>query len=371
MKILYTTDQIYLNGGIEKVLSIKANFLAEEYGYNISIVTTEQKNNLPCYHLSEKIELQDLGINYKRDKSYFHPLNIVKTYNHYRRLKEIIKKLNPDIIIVINYSFDFFLMPSLVGDIPLIKEYHGSRFRYHNARKTKNLYHKLRYNFNDYTEKRYDTIVVLNDSEIEFFKSDNLSVIANPTNNTSYTAALTTKKAIAMGRIAPVKGFEKLIEVWSKVVEMHPDWKLDIYGEDYNGTQKRLIDKIEKLELQDYVFFKGITKDSLSTMSNYSLYLMTSQTECFPMVLLESMSVGLPIVSFDCPTGPKHLVTQEVGQLVPTNDINAFTTAVVNLIDNRNLRKRMGANGKVSVLKYSNNRIMGEWRQLFNSLLDV
>ncbi len=371
MKILFTTDQIYLNGGIEKVLSIKANFLIQEYGYNISIVTTEQKSNPPCYNLSDKIQLLDIGVNYKRNKSYFHPSNIAKTYKHYRRLKDVIKQLDPDVIIVINYSFDFFLMPFLKGKIPLIKEYHGSRFRYHDTRKTKNLYHQLRYKFNDYTEKRYDKIVVLNESEVGFFKSNNIIVIANPTNSTSHKAPLTNKKAIAMGRIAPVKGFEKLIDVWGKVVEKYPDWQLDIYGQDYNGTKNELIDKIKSLKLQNHIFFKGITKDSLSTMTNYSLYLMTSKTECFPMVLLESMSVGLPIISFDCPTGPRHMITPEVGLLVESSDINAFAAAVVKLIDQKSVRQKMGENCKVSVLQYSDHRIMSKWHQLFNSLVDV
>ena len=139
MKILFLTDQTYLHGGIEKVLATKANYLAEHYQHQVYIITTEQRNNKPCYSFSDKINFRDLEINYHREKSYFHPSNLIKVLYHFLLLKKTIADLKPDVIVMCNYAFDFYFLPFILPKIPKVKEFHSSRYLEFRNTKTKNI----------------------------------------------------------------------------------------------------------------------------------------------------------------------------------------------------------------------------------------
>src|SRR5690606_10305629 len=118
------------------------------------------------------------------------------------------------------------------------------------------------------------------------------------------------------------------------------------------------------------VKFMGITRDLKGEMNNYSIYGMTSETECFPMVLLESLSVGMPIVTFDCPTGPRHIVTSnEDSFLVPNKDVNEFAMKLSTLMNDESLRKDMGRKGIMNIKRFEIERVMQEWANLFHRLI--
>ena len=104
MKIVFNTDQIYLHGGIEKVMATKANYLVNQNKTEVYIITTEQLGNLPCYYLDPKIKLIDLNINYNRSKSYFSRENLLKAKKHFSSQRKILKELQPDIVISPNYN---------------------------------------------------------------------------------------------------------------------------------------------------------------------------------------------------------------------------------------------------------------------------
>ena len=128
MRIVFSTDQVYLHGGIEKVMAEKANYFVDVLGYEVIILTTEQKRNQACYPLSSKIKFIDLDINYHRNKSYFSSANIVKLPIHFFRLRKVLKEIKPNIVIVCNYAFDYFLMPFLFNSAEKWKEFHSSRY---------------------------------------------------------------------------------------------------------------------------------------------------------------------------------------------------------------------------------------------------
>ncbi len=121
MKILFTTDQIYLHGGIEKVMATKANYFADVLDYEVYILTTEQNNNKPCYDLSNKIKLIDIGVNYYRSKSYFSPVNLKKIVTHFSNWNSAIKDINPDAIIVCNIAFDYYWTPFFIKKLKKLK----------------------------------------------------------------------------------------------------------------------------------------------------------------------------------------------------------------------------------------------------------
>jgi len=367
MKVVFSSDQIYLHGGIEKVMAGKANYFADVLGYEVYIITTEQKDNQPCYPLSGKIKLVDLDLKYHRDKSYFHPVNLLKIPGHYLKLRKVLKMLRPDVFIVCNFAFDFYWLPFVEKRIFKIKEFHSSRYFEHiNRLQNTAVMRKVHYLINDFLESRYDRLIILNPDEKTFYKSANISVIPNPIDiSEKLTASLNHKLVLAAGRIAPVKGFEYLIESWKLIAQEENGWQLHIYGEDYLDTQQKLQEIIDKNGLENQIFFKGTTEEMTKTMINYSLYAMSSITECFPMVLLESLSVGLPVVSFDSPTGPKNIITdKEDGFLVEYLNVEMFAEQLLKLMKDENVRVLMGKNAKQNCHRFSNMVIMKQWADL-------
>ena len=372
MKIVFSTDQVYLHGGIEKVLTEKANYFAEVFGYDVIILTTEQRNRPSCYFLSRKVILLDLGINYIRSKSYFDKTNLVKVPGHFRKLKQSLKELNPDVIIVCNYSFDFYWLPFLLKKIPKWKEYHSSRYFIHQQRlNNQSFLKRIKYGFNDWFESKYNKLILLNPDEKLFYKTGNKVVIPNPVPiNEELVAPLKNKRVLAAGRISPVKGFEKLIKAWNIINQKYPDWQLHIYGEDYLNTKQKLQSLIDQWGLEDGVYFKGMTNNMVDTMLDYSIYALSSKTECFPMVLLESLSVGLPVVSFDCPTGPRNIITDGIdGFLAEDQNIALLAEKILALIEDKEKRIEMGIQAKKNSHRFANEHIMKQWQKLISDLI--
>lgn len=367
MKILINTDQIYLHGGIEKVMATKANYWANLLDVEVFIVTTEQQNLPPRYPLDACVRLVDLGVNYSRVTSYFSFENLKKSWVHYKKQKQLFKELQPDVIISPNFNFDHYWLPFIKQKSKLIKERHGSRFYEAIQREEANFLKKLQFKINDWIEKKYNAIVVLNPDEARYVKTNNAVVIPNPIEASDLLADVRAKKVIAAGRISPVKNFGDLIKAWELVHQEFPDWQLDLYGEDYLQTQKKLELQIEEAGLQNVIHFKGSTENILELMSQYSIYAMTSETECFPTVLLEAMSIGLPIVSYDCPNGPRHIIENgEDGVLVHHHDVEAFATELKTMMRNPTERHRMQKLGKEHCLCFTTLVVMKQWQSLLN-----
>ncbi|MFC5684429.1 glycosyltransferase family 4 protein [Flavobacterium sp. MAHUQ-51] len=369
MKIIFSTDQIYLHGGLEKVMAQKANYFSEVLNYEVYILTTEQNNKPACYSLSPKIKLIDINVNYIRTKSYLTTDNLKKVFRHYRKWNEIIKRINPDILIVCNQAFDMFWTPFKFSGILKIREFHSSRYFEDISRKNSGVIKKIKLKVTDFVESKFDKIIVLNKDEQKFYKTKNTYVIPNPIVKQQLKAELVNKKAIAAGRIVPVKNFENLVDVWKLVVKEEPDWQLHIYGQGDRETISQLKSKIVSLGLETNIIIQNPTENIIQTMLDYSMYVLTSHTECFPMVLLESLSVGLPIVSYDCPTGPSNIITNGIdGFLVENKNTKILVEKILELIRSNDRRQLMGNFAKKNSDKFLMDAVMQHWTDLFTQL---
>ena len=370
MKIVFNTDQIYLHGGIEKVMALKASYFANLEDFEVYIVTTEQKAHPPCYAMDPKVKLIDLGIDYNRSASYFSTENLRKSIKHFNLQKNLFKKLKPDIIISPNHNFDHYWLPFISGKSKILKEWHGSRFAEELQREKSVLKTKIKFYFTDFLNSLYDRIVVLNEDEKCYVKSGNGVVIPNPTEITTLRADLIKKRVIAAGRISPVKAFDQLIQIFAQVHPDFSDWELHIYGQDYLDTQEKLQKLINAYQLTNVVYFMGSVDNLTETMADYSIYGMTSETECFPMVLLEALSVGMPVISYDCPNGPRNILTSgEDSFLIPDKNLTIFAKQLKILMKNEDLRTEMGARGLQNVQRFSVEIVMTRWQNLFAELL--
>ncbi|MBV6879077.1 glycosyltransferase [Epilithonimonas ginsengisoli] len=367
MKIIFNTDQTFLHGGIEKTMATKANYFVNIPNVHVYIVTTEQNGKLPCYFLDARVTLIDLGINYDRRLSYLSKRNLKKTFQHFRRQYELYKILQPDVVISANFNFDHYWLPFLLSKVKVIKERHGSRFFEDKLRKNTSFLNRLKFAFNNWLDSKYSHIVVLNEDEKKYVKSNNAVVIPNSVCVPEYKAELKNKTVIAAGRISPVKAFDELIQAWKVVYDNFPDWQLHIYGDDYLDTGEKLSELIGQLELQDVISFKESVKDLPYVMQHYSIYAMSSITECFPMVLLEALSVGLPIVSYDCPNGPRNIIRdKEDGLLAEYRNKRSLAEKLLELINDENKRLEMGNSAKINVQRFNNDRVMELWCNLLN-----
>lgn len=365
MKIVFNTDQIHLHGGIEKVMATKVNYWASLPEVEVYIVTVEQHGKMPCYPLDSRVKLIDLGVNYNRSRSYFSIENCKKAVQHFKKQKALFKTLAPDVIISPNFNFDHYWLPFIKGKTKLIKERHSSRYFEEAQRANKSLLSRIKFKFNDWIDAKYDAIVVLNEDEKKYVRSNNAVVIPNPITIPAAKAALTKKQIIAAGRISPVKGFEDLILAWKQIFQQFPDWQLHIYGDDYLGTKDKLISLVKANGLSDVVLFKGTVADIPAEMLEYSGYALSSDTECFPTVLLEALSVGLPIVSYDCPNGPRHIVTHgEDGFLAEYKKPESLANYLLKLIQDDKLRSEMGSKAKENSARFTQDRIMSKWAEI-------
>ena len=178
---------------------------------------------------------------------------------------------------------------------------------------------------------------------------------------------LVDKVVVAAGRLEPQKSFDRLIEAYAPLTVSRPDWRLDIYGA--GSARPALKSLIEDLGVASHVTLRGYSRDLPAALARSSIYALSSKFEGFPMVLLEAMSVGLPMVAYDCPRGPAETIRDGVnGRLIPDGDQPAFTAALDQLMASRRLRQRMGAAALADAAGYAMPNIVERWTRLLARL---
>jgi len=365
MKILYLTNQVYLHGGIEKILSKKCNLWVEQYNYEVIVCTSEQHNKEFVYPLNKQVKTIDLGINYHRNLSYFNPLNLLKVVVHYYRLRKLINQLKPDIVISVNYTPEQYSIPFIAKHIPKIKEFHSSGSA---LKPTKGLFEKAKQRLFQLFN-RYEAVVVLNEDEKQYYPFDNLVVIPNfIAVNESKQEFQKEKTIIAAGRIAAVKQFDHLIQAWALIAPEFPDWQVKLFGDGDDQLMQELKALINDLQLTN-IRLMGATTALEEEMQKASIYAMTSATECFPMVLLEAMDAGMVCISYNCPTGPKNILQHQVdGILTPPDRVEEFAATLKALIIDEAGRINLVLAAKENCKRFSEVKVASQWNALFLSL---
>ncbi len=364
MKILYIVPSISLAGGIARVLSLKANYFAEKWEYEIHILTQNSGNSEPFYFLNKKIILHDIKYSTRKFRFLFQFKN---------RVTKKVKEINPDIIVVSDNGLKAFLIPFLLSvKQPVIFEAHSSRY---NSEKnlTGNIFSLLKGKIIDIIRttgaKKFHSFVALSEKSCAEWKVTKCRVIPNPLwMTTEKTADLGTNTVLCVSRHSYEKGLDRLLKIWQKTVELRPNWNLDIYGEEQQGAD--LLQIARQLGIEKNVRFFPPVQDITEKYLTASVYVMTSRFEAFPMVLIEAMNCGLPVVVYDCPVGPSVLIkNNENGFLIEDGNEDQFVEKLITLLDDNHLRRKIGSEGKKSVKKYEMESIMKSWQDLFQSLV--
>lgn len=360
-KIAILVDQLHSHGGIEKLVALKANYWATVFGYEVTIVSTEQRGQPFIYPLSDKVICTDLGIDYNREKSYFSFGNAWKALRNIFMIQNYILKEKPDFIIVASHIPVTYFLPFLNRNAKIAKEFHFTKFE---RSKQKG----FKAGIIDWIESRYDFLVVLSDEEATFYPSDNAVVIPNPIELPTLAETKIDEKeniAVAVVRYAPVKQLEKMIAIWSRFVAKKPNWKLHIFGTTGNEYYKMIAQKAADANLQDSVIFKGQSDSIQKQIGKAKILLMTSEQECFPMVILEANSVGVPVISFDCPTGPRNIIHHKKdGILVDYNNCDSFANELDAFASDVDFQRFLSQNAKKNAGQYAVKKIMDKWNSL-------
>jgi glycosyltransferase involved in cell wall biosynthesis len=221
--------------------------------------------------------------------------------------------------------------------------------------------------------RKLDAVVVLTEADRADYTallggSVRVECIPNAVSEVAGAAPdLSARTVLAAGRLKRQKDFGRLIRAFAHVAERHPDWDLRICG---GGPRRRGLGRlIAELGLGENVVLTGRVRNLGDEMASASIYALSSRREGFPMVLLEAMSKGLPVVSFDCPTGPRELVRdRENGLLVPHQDVRALAAAINEMIEDEELRRRCGAGARATASEYSIEAIGARWEELLEEL---
>ncbi|WPB94081.1 glycosyltransferase family 4 protein [Streptomyces malaysiensis] len=178
----------------------------------------------------------------------------------------------------------------------------------------------------------------------------------------------TGKWVVAAGRLAPVKRYDLLIRAFAKVSAARPDWRLRIYGGGAQHAKLRAL--IDQLGLYNHVFLMGPANPLDPEWAKGSIAAVTSSLESFGMTIVEAMRCGLPVVSTDCPHGPAEIIDNGVdGRLVPTGDTDAIAAALLDLINDDELRQQMGQAALKDSARFDPSRVAGRYETLFSGLI--
>lgn len=377
MHIAYCIPSLDHSGGMERVLTTKANYLADQLGYDVSIILTDDKGTKPYFPLSEKVHVVQLDVNidnlwqypiWKRLYLYKKKIGLYK-----QRLGKCLKLLQPDITISLLRREINFLCNIKDGSAK-VGEIHFGRYKYREAH-----FSFLPGFINQWITNRWmaqldqkvqqlDRFVVLTHEDATYWKGlSNLTVIPNPiTIEHEAVSDCTANLAIAVGRYTYQKGFDLLISAWEFVHKKHPDWILNIYG---GGNRETFQKQVSKLGLQEVIKCNGPVSDIAEKYRESSIFVLSSRFEGFGLVLSEAMSVGLASVAFTCPCGPRDIITDGVdGILCENGNIHQLAVKICQLIEDESLRKKMGQKAAMNIQRYAIDNIMKQWDALFQEI---
>ncbi len=377
MKIAYCIPGLYNSGGMERVLTLKANYFADVLGYDVIVVLTEGKGKDYYYKLSSRIKVINLDINF--DSTYGLPIyirafkQIVKERLFKKKLKDTLFYEKPDITISLLRREINFLTSIKDGSIK-IGEIHFGRDNFRTLEEYRlpqsvRIFLAKRW-INSFIKKvkKLDSFVVLTHEDKEKWSElNNITVIHNPlTFYPSEISDCSSKQVIAAGRYVPIKRFDHLIEAWAIVSQKHTDWTLQLYGA---GNKEQYQSLMEKYQLKN-CFINPPTPDIEQKYCDSSIFVLSSKNEGFGMVIIEAMACGVPPVSYDCPCGPKDIITdQEDGLLVENGNISMLAEKIIYLIENDDIRKEMGRLARIKSQQFLIDNIGKKWDELFNHLL--
>lgn len=361
-------------GGIEKSIVVVSNLLCEKY--DVEIICTYKLYDKPVFDIDERVKIRYLLPNLKPNREEIR--NCLKNFKIFSLFKESFKAIkilylrkktmvnyiansDADIIISTRDIFNEWLSEyAPKGILKIGWEHNHYHDNYNYARSIVR------------SAMRLDYLVLVSDSLRKYYKKQMVrsnckcvyipNIVDEIPKNCS---KLNEKRIVSIGRLSPEKGYLDLLRIYNSVVHKYPDWKLDIIGD---GVEKaKLEEYINHHNLNNSVTLHGFRKKEYinDVLHKSSIYVMTSYTESFGIVLLEAMSHGLPCIAFDSAEGACELINSGMnGYLIKHRNFSAMIKKIEDLIKDIEVRKRIGKAGRADVKKYTSEVVKDKWFDL-------
>jgi len=357
MKLLYITNGISGSGGLERVLSVKASRLAEDFGYEVHLLSLNEIGKESFFFFSPKVQRHSISVNG----------NVMQYFFKYKNgIQKMVDEIQHDIISVCDDALKGFFLPQIIStNAKWIHESHASLLL---GDKGAGLPFgkKLQHHLKQYLGKRFSKIILLTEGNRKEWKLNQVVVIPNPAPfETNKISTLQNKRIIAVGSYSFNKGYDLLLKIWEQIETELPDWELHVYG---RSTQENLKQVAENLDLKNIHFHNPVADIGAKYLES-SIMVLPSRSEGFGMVLIEAMTFGLPVISFNCPNGPKDIIKEgEDGFLIENGNTSEFVEKLKSLMRSENSRLEMGKKARQNVQRFSANKIIKQWDTLFKSL---
>ena len=354
------------SGGAERVISNMANYWAAK-GWKINLLTFDDNSKKTFYDLDPKISHIPLGI------AGYSPNPIMGIWNNLTRiqsLRTVIIKSKPNVVIsFMNQTNEIVLLATRWLNVPVVVSERNDPA----SQTTGKIWEQLR----QWTYPLADRIVVQTKRAGDYFSSKlqkRICVIPNPVllppdeQEISDKLSSGKRSLIAMGRLVPQKGFDMLLEAMAKLKDRYPEWTLTILGE---GELRSQLESLRnELGLGDRVHLLGRVKNPHVFLKQADIFIMSSRFEGFPNALCEAMACGLPVISTDCPNGPREIIRDGVdGILVPNEDVSALAVAMERLMCEEKERKRLAERAKEVTERFGLEKVMLIWESLITDVI--
>ena len=379
MRILIIHRSFALVGGAERVITDKANYLANE-GHQLMLVSYEQGDHPLPYELRPSVQYRDLDCRFFTLSKYSAPKHLYLYFCLKKRfknnLRSVVLEFKPEVVVLASdWQTLMKTVINSVNPVPVIAEFHntydyvmrkvGTSEGWLKAKLTQLYYRQAIKSLGKCAQ-----LVVLTDSDARGWRQhfNNVAVIPNPV--TLYPDVIDDipkdpGRIIFVGRFNHEKRIDRLITAFSMIANKYPDWHVDIFGE--GNEKENLLRQIVEMELDERVVIHEPTKAIFDEYKRSEILVLCSEHEASPLVLVEAMACGVPCVSLDCPNGPREIIQNGVtGLLAKNGDVKDLSEKIEWMITHKTEREMMGRKAREFAATRVLSVIMNQWERLYN-----
>ena len=364
---------LHLNyGGLEKQVTTLANELAKSYDVEL-VVLYDLLNGKSFYKLNDNIKVKFVlkygPIKAKQIKEMLKKIKIIELFKSlakdikliftkYFRVRKIVNNMKTDVLISSRIEFSRQIKRR---DILTISQEHSYVDTPSYVKKVKKSFKNIKYLvvMTDKAKENYQKWLNGNNTYTKVIK------IPNAINSTNKKATLDSNQIISVGRLEDVKDFETLILVFSMCLAQNNNLRLEIVGD--GSKKEELVNLCKSLNILDYVRFTGKLDSNHveGEMLKSSLFLLTSKSESFSLVLVEASSLGIPCISFDIDVGPREIIKDgKNGFIIKDRNKELMKKKILEIMNSRDIRNEIGNNAKINAEKYYIENVVNEWKKI-------